>query len=341
MKSDAPVATVSPESTVVLLRFSPDDSRLAVAAFDGVVEIRTVPGGAVQQRVKLGPENGVGKNIESMEFTEDGASLVVAWGNGTVTEIPMSGSARADRVQTPERNYQRVSPNAKYFVQRGKSGSGVPPAETIDLHERSGRRIASLPTRTFAQEVVFAPNEEYFAGHIADDTLGVWTTAAGAQILRMPADRGSGTFTISPDSRFLATAAGPQIVVWDVAARKTVRAFDHFSEVRNIAFSPDSRSLLANCATLRIWSMDDGELKSLIDDENIDVRSRFTPDGKYIVSQEDRTLGGATPYLSFRLWRPEDLIAEGCRRATRNLDDTEWRQYLHSEPKHQDVALLP
>jgi WD40 repeat protein len=99
-----------------------------------------------------------------------------------------------------------------------------------------------------------------------------------------------------------------------------------------MAFSPDSRSLLANCDTLRVWSMEDGELKSVINGDDYDDRSSFTPDGKYIVSQKDLRTGGATPHLSFKVWRPEDLIAEGCRRATRNLTDTEWRQYLRTEP---------
>ena len=332
LKSGAQVASIVGDLRDFLL--SPDESRIASSTYGGVVEFRRVPDLALLRRVVIG------NDIGSMGFSGDGKSLAVAWGTGTITEINVNSPGRVDRVKTRS-SYQGISPRANYFVQRIPTPEMGSRTERIDLYKRTGRKIASIPSRAYSSTISFAPNEEFFVSHLDDDTLGVWNSATGRTILRIPVDDPHSVFAISPDSRYVASPAGPQIAVWDVATRKKARVFDHFSLVRSMAFSPDSRSLLANCSTLRVWSMDDGELKNVIDDDDELDRSSVTPDGRYIVSQKDLHLGGATPYLSFKLFRPKDLIAEACHRATRNLTAGEWRQYLHSQPKRKTCPNLP
>jgi len=57
----------------------------------------------------------------------------------------------------------------------------------------------------------------------------------------------------------------------------------------------------------------------------------FSPDGKYMV-----TSGGAV--IRVWIWRPDDLIAEACSCATRNLTRAEWNQYIGDALPYQAVC---
>jgi WD40 repeat protein len=61
----------------------------------------------------------------------------------------------------------------------------------------------------------------------------------------------------------------------------------------------------------------------------------FSPDGELLpIASYDHTA---------RLWgwRPENLIAETCRRLPRNLTSEEWRKYLGDEPFRPTCPNLP
>jgi WD40 repeat protein len=332
IQTDMPVATTSGSFSDFL--FSPDQSILVIATPDSL-EFRHVPELDLMRRVP------VGSNIRGMEFTADGKSVIVASEAGTIVEIGTDGK-RADRVKKSDQSDPVISPHGRYFIQSSASHiNGSVPARLLHVYERSGREVAALEGQSFDSHLIFAPNEEFFVSHVDEMTLGVWRSATGELLFRIPISDHFGSFAISPDSKYVAVEAGPRIALWDVAARKTARFFDHFSRVGHLAFSADSRWFLADCETLRVWSMDTGELWGAIEGVDYDDRSSFTPDGKYIVSQLDLRTGGATPYLSFTLFRPEDLIAEGCRRATRNLTDDEWQQHLRSQPRTRTCPNLP
>lgn len=61
------------------------------------------------------------------------------------------------------------------------------------------------------------------------------------------------------------------------------------------------------------------------------------------LSPDERCLATASLDSMNRLWylKPADLIAEACRRLTRNLTPEEWRQYVGDEPTRQPARVCP
>jgi WD40 repeat protein len=61
------------------------------------------------------------------------------------------------------------------------------------------------------------------------------------------ASGGKGAF--SPDSKTLAWAEGPNIILWDVASGKELAAFEgHTADVAGLVFSPDGKLLATGSA---------------------------------------------------------------------------------------------
>jgi len=58
----------------------------------------------------------------------------------------------------------------------------------------------------------------------------------------------------------------------------------------------------------------------------------FSPDGRRLATASGKTA---------RLWRPEDLIQQACRRLEHNLTVDEWHQYLGEEPYRATCPNLP
>jgi len=119
--------------------------------------------------------------------------------------------------------------------------------------------------------------------------------------------------------------------VWEATSGREVARLTHGDRVSAVAFSPDGRYVVSGSrdATVRVWEATSGrEVARLTHGDRVfDVA--FSPDGRFVVS------GSWDGTARVWWWRPEDLIAEACRRLPRNLTREEWQRYVGPEvPYH-------
>lgn len=183
----------------------------------------------------------------------------------------------------------------------------------------------------------FSPDGSYVATAGADDRIQLWNVddqrMVGALTHAQVED-----LAFSPSGRLLASWGRQDVRVWEVASNRRVNqgAILHEGEIRDIAFSGDERYLAAaGQAAVHMWHVDSGAEIVRIDTHSPVARVRFDEDDASLITVgEDGTLQRA-------LWRPDDLVAEGCARLGRNLTWTEWEQYRVSDPYRATCAALP
>jgi len=102
------------------------------------------------------------------------------------------------------------------------------------------------------------------------------------------------SFTLSPDSTLLATAAGktvngtfsPVVLLWDAAQGVELRTIVLSSSANALSFSPNGRLLAVGVEdTLQVWNVSDGKLLGTFSGHQSAIAQvKFSPDGKSIVT---------------------------------------------------------
>lgn len=152
--------------------------------------------------------------------------------------------------------------------------------------------------------------------------------------------------------------------------------FLHDDYVTSVAFSPDSKYVVAGCDSrghsLRVWEVfTEKEISRMFHDYRI-TSVAFSPDGKYVLSgSEDLTvrvwdaqtgeeisriadihartvafspdgdyalIGDYLENVHIWKWSPDDLITNACLRAGRNLTYSEWKKYIGGALAYQAVC---
>lgn len=195
----------------------------------------------------------------------------------------------------------------------------------------TGNKIARIPYDGRLSHLVFSPDGKY----IVSDNY-IWEAATGIEIARINLDNWVDSLDFSPDGKYIVSAnLDGTARVWEVATGDEIARVTNVSTVRIAAFSPDGRYVISSSildGIVYVWDAASGnEIARLDHDNNITI-ANFSPDGKYIVT------GDESGTVRIWLWQIEDLITDACWRVTRNLNHSEWQQYIGNALPYQAVC---
>jgi len=192
--------------------------------------------------------------------------------------------------------------------------------------------------------VKFSPDGKQIAagyGKIDDDRATglcrLWDAATGEEVASFPGQPGGvACVSFSPDGKQLALASDV-VEVWDIKARKRVRALRariKDRQIHAVAFSPDGHRIAAECAdkVVRLWGPDTDEPVLHIPGKSRHYGLAFSPDGRQIATaNNDRgvTLWDAATGAEVVTFRGHTVFAtavafspDGGRLASASDDDT-------------------
>ena len=175
----------------------------------------------------------------------------------------------------------------------------VPAAEDA-LHQA----ILSSPVRLTLRghsdvvfAVAFSPDGKRLATASADQTVKVWDSESGKELLTL---RGTATaVAFSPDGKLLATASGKTAKVWKAEDGKELLTLrGHSDVVCGVAFSPDGKRLATASfdRTAKVWDTESGKALLTLRGHSSGVDRvflipvngvAFSPDGKRLATASD------------------------------------------------------
>jgi uncharacterized protein YecT (DUF1311 family) len=158
---------------------------------------------------------------------------------------------------------------------------------------------------------------------------------SGQRVAKLKQESGISTLDFSRDGKYLASGAGSNAQIWDLAKGTGLFQFQHEAEVAAVAFSQDGKTLATAAGnTARVWDAATGiEISRVVHDQTV-TSVAFAPDAKVLATAGDDGV------VQLSLWHPQDLLDEACTRLMRNLTPEEWRQYLRDEPYRETCPNL-
>lgn len=140
--------------------------------------------------------------------------------------------------------------------------------------------------------VVFSPDDSLIASGSEDQTIKLWDTKTGTELLSL---RGHifnvNSVAFSPDGKILASGSGilkGEIKLWSTETGRELQFLQgHDGTVESLAFRPDGR-VLASCSrdhTIIFWDVQSGQMLNTLRGHEDSVMSlAFSPDGRVLVS---------------------------------------------------------
>ena len=226
--------------------FSPDSSKFATAAYEGV-KLWAVKGWGELRTLAAS------ENTSSISFSPDGKLLVTGTG-GTVKlwdvdsgeeliTIPAGGYGKVDAVA--------FSPDGKVFAAGG--GGEIKVWNVTDFSEVSKFEAASS-----VNGLVFSPDGRTLAVAATNGTMvQLHDVYSGRQVSVLSGhDVQIASVAFSPDGTILAAGSGVSFKLWDLATEtELLTVTRHSRGVSSLAFSPDGTILASGAENVRLWQL--------------------------------------------------------------------------------------
>lgn len=258
-------------------RYSPDGRLFAVGCNDGTLRLfSTQSWEPVKPLVPQGMYQ-----IESIAFSLDGKSVACGFGYGRaiIVEVATAQSKELAETKNSAHTVRAISfdLDGKVLVSDGRGvrlcNPGTGESKSIDeagtpvrcALSSDGNWLAAASAdgkvkllnsdgwkadRTLAGEpgpvsVAFSPDSTRLVAGFRDCTVAVWEVATGRRIAVLKGHtRWARAVACSPDGKYIASGGEDEVRVWDSRTFDPVAKFRHRAgEVRDLTFSPDSRSL--------------------------------------------------------------------------------------------------
>ena len=271
---------------VYSVAFSPDGKMLASGSSDQTIKLWDVATGTELRALR-----GHTYNVEAVVFSRDGKLLVSLSGGNEIKiwNLPHGSLARtikpADYVNTIAINPRGES------IASGDNRGRIRLWATND--GRESRVLQSTASRVNSLD--FSPDGRFLVSGGDESVIDIWDVSSGVALHTIK-DRAYSIASVafSPGGLTVATGAGNEVRLWDVASGLEKRSFDNRTKVTAVSFSPDGQTLAGGSysGAIKLWSVGTGgELQTLLGHES-EVRSvAFSTYGQLIASgSTDRTI---------------------------------------------------
>lgn len=371
---------VAHDESVTGIGTNSDDTLLASASWDGTVRVVRLQAGLHRQRFPHHREvNDIAFSPDSMVIATAGTQKIALWdavsgellhvlddkrlgervvfsrdqrylgavGNHTIV---WTYSDRRMCFELPEPascNAMAFSPDGARVATGGTDGA-------VHVWEiGSATELFSVPVEREVLALAFSPDGRRIAASTGyrytfhqtaktDPRVYLIDVEAGKRIGELPYRAHVVDLAFGPDGRRLLTASWDRSArVWDVEGLNQVGSISHDAGVTAVAFSPAGGCIAtASDGAAMIWNADTREKLARIPDP---MGATDSPTRTAVTFNHDGTLVatamGSSGYIW--TWRPEDLVAEACRKLSRDLTVEEWPHYLGDEPYRRTRELDP
>ncbi len=329
-----------------------DSDALVVALDDGRLLARWPKPELKGAGVGVGPHF---RSVRGMAFADRGDTLIAYDNDGYQTADVrsrlwlwrwQSQSPRLLSTQNPI-NTVAVSPAGDLFAsaegnhfqdRRSRAWARVGTAQVRIWNARTGEELGRIPAEAIVYAVAFNATGDRLAVRTSDGVV-VFQLSDRQEVARFeftsrPTIEGSVAFT--PDGKAVLAEAGGGVQMWSLDGAAD-RLFRHGSEWPRYQLSEDGRLLVTlSKNSLRVWDLDTGAGLFELEFPYLKYKNvLFLGSNNDLIAETDAGLVRIP-------WRADHLVAEGCGRLVRDIDDDEWRKYFdEAAPAEICAGLAP